>query len=122
LKKAIELQPDFAGAHTTLAAVLRQQGDSAAAAAESKLGAEITRQQMTQQAATFATNSGMKLMNAGDLDGAIAQFESAVNHDPNYVPAHQQLAVALERKGEKNRAKQEMETAQQLTVKTAPSH
>jgi Tfp pilus assembly protein PilF len=64
----------------------------------------------------------MKLMNAGDLDGAIAQFESAINHDPGYAPAHQQLATALERKGDKGRAQKEMETAHQLLAKkTAPS-
>ena len=38
LRKAIELQPDLAGAHTTLASVLRQLGDSAGADAEAKAG------------------------------------------------------------------------------------
>jgi Tfp pilus assembly protein PilF len=114
LRKALRLQPDFAGAHTTLAAVLRQQGDQAGAATESKLGAEMVQQKMTLQAATFNTNSGMRLLNAGDVDGAISQFENAIKADGSYAPAHQQLALALERKGEKDRAQRELQLAKQL--------
>ena len=39
LRHAIQLDPDFAGAHTTLAAVLRQLGDTTGAAAEGQAGA-----------------------------------------------------------------------------------
>jgi len=84
------------------------------------LGAELTQQKMTLQAAGFATNSGIKLMNAGDLEGAIAQFESAIKDDSSYAPAHQQLAIALERKGDKTGAEKERETAaRQLQGKSA---
>jgi protein O-GlcNAc transferase len=117
LRKAIELQPDFAGAHTTLASVLNQQGDAQAAAAERKLGAELTQEKMTRQSATFATSSGTKLMNAGDLDGAILQFESAIKADSAYAPAHQQLSMALERKGDKDRAGKELEIFRRLQAK-----
>src|SRR4029077_9773399 len=79
LREAIRLQPDFAGAHTTLAAVLRQLGDNAGAAAESKAGIELGKQKTSEQAALFATNSGKRLLNAGDLQGAISQFRSAIN-------------------------------------------
>ena len=117
LRRAIGLQPDFAGAHTTLAAVLSQQGDSQGAAAERKVGAQLTQEKMTQQTATFATNPGAKLLNAGDLDGAISQFESAIKADASYAPAHQQLAVALDRKGDKERANQEREVFRKLLEK-----
>jgi Tfp pilus assembly protein PilF len=100
--------------------VLRQQGDAGGAAAESKLGAEITQQKMTLQTATFNTNSGIKLMNAGDLDGAIAQFESAIRADATYAPAHQQLAVALQRKGETEKAAKESQVARDLQQKSYP--
>jgi hypothetical protein len=41
LQEAIHLQPDFAGgAHTTLAGVLRQLGDSECAAAEASWGGD----------------------------------------------------------------------------------
>jgi len=58
LREAIRLQPEFAGAHTTLATVLRQLGDTAGAASESRAGLEIAKQKTSEQAALFATNSG----------------------------------------------------------------
>ena len=114
LHQALRLQPDFAGAHTTLAAVLRQQGDTAGAETEAKLGAAMVRQKMTRQAAVFDTNSGMRLMHVGDVDGAISQFEVGIKADSSYAPAHQQLAAALARKGEKTRSEQELEIARKL--------
>ena len=99
LREAIRLQPDFAGAHTTLAGVLRQQGDSAGAAAESKLGAEMAKSANALQSATFSTNSGRRLLNAGDLDGAISQFQSAIEQSASYALAHYYLAMAFRAKG-----------------------
>jgi len=78
LREAIRLQPEFAGAHTTLAAVLRQLGDTEGAAAEARAGAEIAKQKTSEQAALFATNSGRRLLNAGDIEGAISQFRAAI--------------------------------------------
>ena len=114
LREAIRLQPEFAGAHTTLATVLRQLGDNEGAAAESRAGAEIAKRKNSEQAALFATNSGRRLFNAGDLDGAISQFRSAIESVPGYAPAHYQLALALQRKGDKQGALQEFKTAADL--------
>jgi Flp pilus assembly protein TadD len=114
LREAIRLQPDFAGAHTTLAAVLRQLGDTEGAAAESKAGAEIGKQKTNEQAALFATNSGKRLLNAGDLDGAISQLRSATSAMPSYAQAHFQLGLALQRKGEKEEAAKEFQRAAEL--------
>jgi Flp pilus assembly protein TadD len=114
LREAIRLQPDFAGAHTTLAAVLRQSGDAAGAAVEAKAGTELAKQRTNEQAALFATNSGKRLMNAGDLDGAISQFRSAIAAKQDYAPAHFQLGLALQRKGEKDEAEKELRRAGDL--------
>jgi tetratricopeptide (TPR) repeat protein len=114
LREAIRLQPDFAGAHTNLAAVLRQLGDAEGAAAESRKGMELLKQKSSEQAATFATNSGRRLLNAGDLDGAIAQFRSAIQSLPAYARAHYQLGLALERKGNKEEASKEFQKAAEL--------
>ena len=105
LREAIRLQPEFAGAHTTLAAVLRQLGDTEGAARESRAGAEIAKQKTNEQAALFATNSGRRLLNAGDVDGAISQFRTAIQAVPGYAPAHYQLGLALQRKGDKQGAR-----------------
>ena len=114
LREAIRLQPELLGAHTTLAAVLRQLGDSEGAAAESKLGAEITKTANALQAATFSTNSGHRLLNAGDLDGAITQFRSAIQQVPSYAPAHFYLGQALQRKGLTTDAHSEFQRASEL--------
>ena len=114
LREAIRLQPDFAGAHTTLAGVLRQLGDREGAAAEGKLGAEIARSANALQAATFSTNSGRRLLNAGDLDGAISQFRSAIEQSATYAPAHFYLAQALQRKGVAEESKHEFQRASEL--------
>ena len=106
LREAIRLQPDFAGAHTTLAAVLRQLGDNDGAASETKAGIEIGKEKTNQQAALFATNSGKRLFNAGDLDGAISQFRSAITAAPNYAPAHYQLRFVAEKRRERRSAKE----------------
>ena len=66
------------------------------------------------QAATFATNSGSKLLQAGDVDGAIAQLRSAISLMPEYAPAHKRLAEALDRKGLKAEAEQESRKAEEL--------
>jgi len=114
LREAIRLQPDFAGAHTTLAGVLRQLGNSASAAAESKLGIEIAKGTNALQSATFSTNSGRRLLNAGDLDGAISQFQSAIEQSASYAPAHYYLAMAFKAKGKMEEANGEFERASQL--------
>jgi len=114
LREAIRLQPDFAGAHTTLATVLRQLGDAEGAAAESKTGAEIAKQKTSEQAALFATNSGRRLLNAGDLVGAISQFRAAINSSPNYAAAHFELGVALRQQGKIKDAQEEFQKAATL--------
>jgi Flp pilus assembly protein TadD len=97
--------------------VLRQLGDNAGAAAESRAGAEIAKQKTSEQAALFATNSGKRLLNAGDIDGAISQFRAAIQSVPAYAPAHYQLALALQRKGDKQGAAEEFGAAAELDPK-----
>ena len=103
-----------------MAAVLRQLGDTEGATAESRAGAEIAKQKTSQQAALFATNSGRRLLNAGDLDGAISQFRSAINAVPGYAPAHFQLGLALQRKGENEEAAKQFQIARELDPRLAP--
>src|SRR5574340_1100007 len=43
---------------------------------------------------------GMALANKGALDGAIRQFQQALNLDPNDATAHDNLGVAPEHKGD----------------------
>jgi tetratricopeptide (TPR) repeat protein len=122
LRKAIELQPELAGAHTTLASVLRQLGDNESAEAESKAGAQLSQEKTSLQAATFATNSGKRLLANGDLDGAISQFRAAISSVPTYALAHYQLAVALAQQGHKDEAATEFQKASELDSHLVPPH
>ena len=114
LREAIRLQPDFAGAHTTLAGVLRQLGDAQGAADEAKAGAKIVASTNNLQAAKVATNSGKRLLLAGDLQGAVSQFRSAINSEPNYAAAHYQLGLALQQSGNRNESQKEFQRAAEL--------
>jgi tetratricopeptide (TPR) repeat protein len=120
LRQAVRSDPDFAGAHTTLAAVLRQLGDAAGAAAESQAGVEMSKKKTDLQAATFATNSGRRLLSAGDLDGAISQFRAAIRSMPSYALAHYELGLALNQKGLKDEGSSEYQKAAELDPKLAP--
>jgi tetratricopeptide (TPR) repeat protein len=106
LREAIRLQPDFLGAHTNLATVLQALGDADGASAERKLVAELSRKGTNLQGATFSTNSGIRLLNAGDVDTAIAQFQQAIKLTPDYAPAYYQLGRALQRLGKTAEAEQ----------------
>ncbi len=46
---------------------------------------------------------GKRMLDAGDLDGAISQFRTRLSLRPNLAAAHYQLSMALSRKGEKPR-------------------
>jgi tetratricopeptide (TPR) repeat protein len=120
LREAIRMQPEFAGAHTTLATVLRQLGDAEGAAAESRAGAEIAKQKTGEQAALFATNSGRRLLNAGDIEGAISQFRAAISSSPNYAAAHLELGMALRQQGKSEEAREEFQKAAVLDPRLSP--
>ena len=114
LRKAIEIQPELAGAHTTLASALRQLGDSVGAEAEAKAGGQFSQEKTSLRAATFATNSGKRLLANGDLDGAISPFRAAINSVPSYAMAHYQLAVALAQRGQRDESGAEFQKASEL--------
>ena len=99
LRKAIELLPDQSDSHLLLAAVLVKQNDTAGAAAERKVAADLMRKHMNLQRAEVATNSGKSLLAGGKIDDAIVQFRDALSFDPGYAEAHMKLAEALEKQG-----------------------
>jgi tetratricopeptide (TPR) repeat protein len=68
-------------------------------------------------------NAGNLLLEAGDLDGAIARFEAAIVLDPDYPEAHHNLGVAFRRAGRRSDAVRELRRATGLERrrKKAPS-
>src|SRR6202035_3882997 len=59
---------------------------------------------------------GKRLLGAGDVDAAIAQFRSAIGSELNYAAAHYQyqLGLALIEQGHKDEATQEFQKARAL--------
>src|SRR5207247_1950692 len=91
------------------------------AAEESRAGAEIAKHKTNEQTALFATNSGRRLLNAGDIDGAISQFRTAIQAVPGYAPAHYQLGLALQRKGDKGGPAPQFTTAACVPIVVSPA-
>jgi Flp pilus assembly protein TadD len=89
-------------------------GDTAGADAEAQTGEALAKAKTNQQGALFSLNSGKRLLNAGDLDGAISQFERATQLSPDSAEAHYQLAVALSRSGKTTDAAMEYSRAAKL--------
>jgi Flp pilus assembly protein TadD len=60
------------------------------------------------------------LLSAGDVDGAIAQFRSAVSSSPDYGQAHYQLGLALRQKGASEESSNEFRRAAELDPQLKP--
>jgi lipoprotein NlpI len=60
------------------------------------------------------TNLGSLLMEAGDVDGAVARYRAAIAADDDYPVAHFNLGVALKRGGHVDEGVREMRKAQRL--------
>jgi protein O-GlcNAc transferase len=114
LREAIRLAPDLLGAHTNLAAVLQQMGDSKGAELEREIAAKVSKATINRQTAVFNTNSGIRLLNSEDVDGAITHFQTAIKLAPDYAPAHFYLSRALQRKGMTAEATAEYRRATEL--------
>jgi protein O-GlcNAc transferase len=118
LKKAIEQTPDQADSHLLLASVMIKQKDTAGAAAERKVAADLMRRHMNLQRAEVATNSGKSLLANGKIDDAIVQFRDALSFDPDYAEAHLGLADALDKQGKAAEAAAERAQADKLGKST----
>jgi tetratricopeptide (TPR) repeat protein len=64
--------------------------------------------------APSVTNLGNLLMDAGDVDGAVALYRAAIAADDEYPVAHFNLGVALKRAGKVDEGVREMRKAQRL--------
>src|SRR5262249_2409480 len=120
LREAIQLQPNFARAHTTLKNVLRQSDNADDAATETKEDARISAMVNNLQAATVATNSGKRLLSAGDIENTISQFRTAIHSEPKYAAAHYQLSLALRQSGQTKETNKEFQKTTELDPQLRP--
>ena len=105
---------------TSASGVERFSGEGNGRTTESKAGAELAKQKTSEQAALFSTNSGRRLLQAGDVEGAISQFRAAINSAPNFAAAHFQLGMALRQQGKFEEAQKEFERAVAIDPRLKP--
>ena len=76
----------------------------------------------TQDDATKHYSLGVELQKKGDLDGATAEYRTALRLNPNYAVAHTGLGVALYDKGDLDGAITEYRTTIRLNPNHAKAH
>lgn len=120
LKRAIALQPNQPSLHIQLAALESQAGDKDGAAAERRIAADLSRDAITRQRASFALKSGRALLDQNKLDDAIQQFNTAAQADPKLAEPHSLLAEAYSRQGKSADAALERQRATTLEHQAGP--
>jgi tetratricopeptide (TPR) repeat protein len=93
-RRAIELEPGHADAHTNLGRLLHETGELEAAEAHYRQSLASCPDDVT---ATF--NLGVVLEDRGANDAAIAAYQRVLARDPRYADAHYNLARLYERAG-----------------------
>jgi Flp pilus assembly protein TadD len=117
LRKALEIDPDFAAAHINLGATLKDKGDLEGAIAEFRAAIRLR-----PDYADAHINLGAALKDKGDLDGAIAEFRMALRLQPDEATAHNNLGAALCKKGDLDGAIPEWRAAVRLQPELAEAH
>jgi len=92
-RKSLELAPGLASAHYNLGAALARGGDLAAAESHFRAALEALPEAKTYAALAFV------LAKRGRVDDAIASLRDAIEVDPKYAAAYDQLGTILVEQG-----------------------
>ncbi len=103
-RKALELQPTLAAAHTNLGNLLYRRGDAIAARAAYERAIEL---EPNQPEARF--NLGNVLEDIGETDLAIAEMRRVCWAHPEFADAHYNLGLLLARSGGVTQARKHLE-------------
>ena len=108
-RKAVEIQPDSADAHSRLGVALSASGQNEEASIhfQKVLETRVIRPRVHYNLATL-------LLNSGRLEEAIAEFQKELRIQPEFVEAHNNLGIALTRKGELDGALAHFQRAMEL--------
>ena len=116
-RKALEIQPDYANAHSNLGNTLQAKGDLDGAISEYR-----TALRLKPDFAGAHYNLGNALDAKGDLDGAIAEFRTAIRLQPDHANARTNLGNALYARGALDGAIAEYRVALRLQPDLATAH
>jgi superkiller protein 3 len=119
-RDALKFAPKAAEIHNTLGNALRQKGDIEAARAEFQEAARLNQVRTNQQAATFATNTGLANLKDGKFDAALERLRAAVELDPTNAQAYYYLAQALQQTGQSQAALAAYQKAKELNPRVKP--
>lgn len=107
--QALQLKPDWAGAHGLLATALLKAGRKADAKSEYETALRLDPDQPEAQ-----NNLGVILAEEGQIEAALPHFAESVRLSPGFESAHANLGVALMRLGRKAEAVREFSTVLRL--------
>lgn len=112
LRKAVRLAPDDAQARINLAHGLLNEGHEAEALEQFQVTIRLAGDQrgLSGRAHLFA---GDLLVDAGQLDAAIEEFEASLQFSPGHPTAHWMLGCLLQAKGRLNEARQHWQSVVQ---------
>ncbi len=119
-RATIKYQPTSAEAHLSLGQMLQQSGDAGGAATAFAEAERLNRKKADAQASTFAVGVGLGKLKAGDIAGAIERFREAIRLAPENPQAHYQLALALQRTGDRVQARAHFAEAHRLAPYLRP--
>lgn len=116
-KRAIEISPDYAGAHSILGAAYLYKQMYDEAITEYKKAIEIN-----PQYTEAYNNLGLAYVNKEMFDEAIAEWKKAIEINPNYAWVHNNLGVAYDIKGMHDEAIAEHKEALKINPDYAEAH
>jgi tetratricopeptide (TPR) repeat protein len=143
--RAIELKPDYARAYYNRAVLKKEKGDAAGAAADFKRARQLDPQLVSEESSADPIDHGIAKGNegespasagtvedffnragakkaVGDLDGAIADYDLAIQLDPKDAAIYNNRGLAKQAKGDFNAAIADFNRAMELNPKDAVAY
>ena len=105
-RQVLRITPDYTAAHYGLASVYTRQGRAADAAAARDEATRLALAALAERRRQLQAEleRGIARLDAGEVAGARAAFESLVRQDSSFPPAHYWLAISLLRSNDPGRA------------------
>jgi tetratricopeptide (TPR) repeat protein len=143
--RAIELKPDYARAYYNRAVLKKEKGDKAGAAADFKRARQLDPQLVSEESSADSIDHGIAKGDekespasagtvedsfnragakkaVGDLDGAIADYDRAIQLDPKDAAIYNNRGLAKQAKGDFNAAIADFNRAIELNPKDAVAY
>lgn len=105
-RQVLQIAPDYTAAHYGLASIFARQGRAADAAAARSEATRLALAQLAERRRQLQEEleRGIARLNAGEVAGARAAFESLLRRDSSFPATHYWLAVSLLRSNDPDRA------------------